>query len=261
MSELKGQRPASSASPDAHADREIALPGGSVAADREWAQNRIANFFRAQQQRPIMRKAANAPAPIVAAPTAQLQRSPDGKAKHQADSSHERAKKHVENADQPLEPGSPTKSQHGHGHGDHGFETTMEQQKHRVETGETPSGRKQPDGSDPPAPDSAGKFFSAAHEAEALLAARADLAKKLSAGTVAATTPSGKPARSRSIVFTSRKEGFGQSAVVDPSAATRTAVADKAVLRRAFVVFEYVPSLGAGTNPASWRPLTYYPTK
>lgn len=236
--------------------------GRGVAADRAWAQQRIRNHFAANRAPSIFAK----PQPGV------IFRKPQpGTPQHdyKKDSGRQRAEQRVAGADQPLEPGAnahPKAAQHGHGHADHGHQTTMDQQKQRVVTGQTASGRTHyPDNTPLPPRSKSSRFLSPQHEAEALGRARRELQQKLDAKDPLwwpPTNPDGSPKRPEGgiVVTTNRPEGFGDRAVKVPNVQPRQAAADTTtVLRRAQVVYEYVQSLGDGSKEAHWRPVTYFP--
>lgn len=165
-------------------------------------------------------------------------------------------------ADQPLDPGktpdSQGKSLKGHGHGDHGHQVTPQQQGDRIRTRITPSGRT---GRAISAPSS---FGSPEAEAEALKKGRAKLEKALKDKTIEPFANDPEPTRFETEVESGRKEGFGRREVkakgpdgktlkdANGKIQTRT---DPKPLRRARVVFEYVPSA------REWRLLTYYPVE
>lgn len=167
-----------------------------------------------------------------------------------------RAEQTTGRADQPLEPVDPDKSQHGHGHADHGHQTTAEQQGDRIRTGITPSGR-------------AGKpvskvshFHSPETEAEALGRARRQLKSDRKAGAVTNFDADGEPTRHGVVVPTNRRDGYGHrvikqkdasGTVLKDSSGKPLTTTDPTALRQAKVIWEYVPRKNA------WHPVTYYP--
>jgi hypothetical protein len=160
-----------------------------------------------------------------------------------------RAEKRAGSVDQPLEPTNPKKASHGHGHADHGAQTTAADQAKRVETGETPGGRTTPKGRP------ASRFRSPEAEVEALGRAR----RKLDAdGPPKFDSVTGEPNRRMYDVETTSPGGFGTRHIPKKDAAGKAlkpyaAEADPSILRRARVIFEYVPSKDA------WHPVTYFP--
>jgi hypothetical protein len=189
-----------------------------------------------------------------------------------------RAERTVSQADRPLENPHPAMAQHGHGHADHGYQTTDAQQAIRVRTGATPGGSTLSNGSSPPPPNRASRFSSAEAEAEALGRGRRALEADLQDGQVHQYTDpvSGgptyvdpatrEPVRHPVNVTTNRLRGFANGSYVpqkDPvtnlpvqdAAGNRIPVRDAMPLRRARVVWEYVSSTG------EWRPVSYFPRK
>lgn len=165
-------------------------------------------------------------------------------------SSRARAENTVSRADQPLEPMDPDRATHGHGHADHGHQTTDAQQARRVETGKSPSNRKTRKGQH------ASRFHSPEAEAEALGRART----KLTRDKPSPYDENGLPNRHRVVVETNRRDGFGRRQVARTDASGKTikpleAEADATVLKKAMVIFEYVPSKN------EWHPVTYYPVQ
>jgi hypothetical protein len=189
-----------------------------------------------------------------------------------------RAERAVSQVDRPLDNPNPAMAQHGHGHADHGYQTTDAQQAIRVQTGATPGGRTLSNGSSPPPPNRAARFSSAAAEAEALGRGRRALEADLQDGQVHQYTdpvsggptyvdPATRgPVRHPVNVTTNHPRGFANSSYVpqkDPitnlpvqdATGKRIPVRDAMSLRRARVVWEYVPSTDV------WRPVTYFPRK
>ena len=188
-----------------------------------------------------------------------------------AEQSRVRAERTTAAVDQPLENPDPKAADHGHGHAWHGWQTTSEQQRTRVETGVAP------DGTPNQFTGTASRFRSPQAEAEALGRARRQLEADLRRGAVpsyvdpvtGATTyvdpATGRVTRYRVVVSTNDPRGFADSALVarrvgGPTSAMvvdasgrRVADIVEAVRMRARVSFEYVPSTG------EWRPVTYFP--
>lgn len=177
--------------------------------------------------------------------------------------STQRAERTVQRADRPLENPAPSASTRGHGHADHGHQTTDAQQANRVRTGVTPGGRT---GS---AAGRASRFESPEAEAEALGRARRALDRQLASESATGAPPNvdpvtGQPRRIPVTVPTNRPGGYGTSQVVQRAPAPSTAIAPDASgarvpvtsttpLPNARVVWEYVPSTG------EWHPVTYFP--
>jgi hypothetical protein len=162
----------------------------------------------------------------------------------------------VSRADQPLEPAHPGMATHGHGHGDHGYQTTPAQQSNRIRTGVAPSGRV----SHPPS--KASSFHSPEAEAEAFGTARGQLQKDLRSGGVSPFDANGEPTRYKSIVETSDTKGFGYQEVKQKDASGQVirdasglplTTTNPTPLKKANVILEYVPSTG------EWHPVTYFP--
>lgn len=158
-------------------------------------------------------------------------------------------------ADQPLEPVNPNGSTHGHGHADHGYQTTAAQQGDRIRTGVTPSGRVAPSSK-------ASHFHSPEAEAEALGRARRQLAADQRSGAVSNLNEAGHPTRHAVTVPTNRRDGYGHrvvkqrdasGAVIKDSSNRPLTTTDPNPTRQAKVVWEYVPSKN------QWHPVTYYP--
>jgi hypothetical protein len=158
----------------------------------------------------------------------------------------------------------------GHGHARHGHQTTEAQQALRVSTGIAPDGVLAPTRR-------ASHFRSPEAEAEALGRARRQLHEDLRNGIIQPYVDhrtgeesfvhptTGEPKRHALVVRTTDPRGFGNSAqvarrVAGPGTPYLKDSAGNLVPERvggprmtAFVVFEYVQSLGA------WRELSYYP--
>jgi hypothetical protein len=203
---------------------------------------------------------------------AQAELNKRSKQQYQEQYSEQRAQKTASQADQPLENPLPNASTHGHGHVDHGYQTTDLQQGDRIRTGITPSGRSG-------APVSkVSKFHSATSEIEALGRGRKKLKDDIANGLIpqnqrfpdpATGKPTyvnpvnGAPTRHKVTVTTDNPKGFGYKIVKDKDPVTgqvqRNAagqpltIADPTPIKSAIIVWEYVPS------KATWRPLTYYP--
>jgi hypothetical protein len=174
----------------------------------------------------------------------------------QAQERRRRAKQTTGSADQPLEPVNPDKAQHGHGHGDHGHQTTAEQQGERIRTGITPSGRAGKPVS------KASHFHAPEAEAEAIGRARRQLKADRESGAVSNFDEAGEPARHSITVPTNRKDGYGHrvvkqkdasGAVIKDASNKPLTTTDPTPLRQAKVVWEYVPSKN------QWHPVTYFP--
>ncbi len=187
-----------------------------------------------------------------------------------AEQSRLRAERTTASADQPLENPHPNASSHGHGHARHGWQTTDEQQRLRVETGTTPDGGVGRTGS-------ASRFRDAQAEAEALGRARRQLEADIERGSVSSYTQpvtggatyvdpvSGRPMRHEVRVESGDPRGFADSAfvarrvggptseIVVDAAGRRVVDVVVAPQRHALVSFEYVPSTG------EWRPVSYFP--
>jgi Domain of unknown function (DUF4157) len=189
-----------------------------------------------------------------------------------AQSSEQRAANRTSKADQPLENPHPNASTQGHGHGDHGYQTTDIQQGDRIRTQMTPSGRMGAPINNP------SKFRSPQAEAEALgRGARqrdADIAGGLVppnkrfpdpiTGNPTYVDPvTGEPTRYTTFVTTDSPKGFGYKVTKQRDPVTNQilrdangqplTVADSTPIKRAIIVWEYSPSKG------TWNPLTYYP--
>jgi hypothetical protein len=174
----------------------------------------------------------------------------------QAQERRRRAERTTGHADQPLEPIDPAKSQHGHGHGDHGYHTTAAQQGDRIRTGITPSGRAGKPVS------KASHFHSPEAEAEAIGRARRQLKTDQKAGSVTNFDAEGEPTRHGVTVPTNRKDGYGHrvvkqkdasGTVIKDSSGKPLTTTDPTALRQAKVIWEYVPSKN------EWHPVTYFP--
>ena len=174
----------------------------------------------------------------------------------QAQERRRRAEQTTGHADQQLEPVNPDKAQHGHGHGDHGHQTTADQQGARIRTGITPSGRAGKTVS------KASHFHTPEAEAEAIGRARRQLQADQRAGTITELDAAGEPTRHSVTELTNRRDGFGHRVVKEKDAAgavikdasgqplTQT---DPTPLRQAKVIWEHVPSKN------DWHPVTYSP--
>ncbi|MDR7268564.1 YD repeat-containing protein [Pelomonas saccharophila] len=178
-----------------------------------------------------------------------------------------RAEQTVAGVDLPLESPSPIASRIGHGHGDHGHQTSFSEQATRVRTGISPTGRSAPTSK-------ASKFVSPEAEAEAIGRGTEELMRALGRGVVPPgvidgrgmptfVEPNGLPVRYSVIVSTNQPGGFGKSVVKLKNAATGAVFYDgfglpvtqisPTVLMSAKIIWEYVPSIGG------WRQVTYYP--
>ena len=212
------------------------------------------------------------PAPLSAKQQAKLN--------HRKEQSRRRAIQTTQQADRPLEPTNPNKSTHGHGHSDHGWQTTEAQQSQRIRDGITPGGRTDEQVA------KVTHFHSPEAEAEALGRARTKLNAALRLGSVPPFDPAtGEPNRHKIVVETHRKDGFGSRVVkqrdnsgtvlkdssnkplteterqqkIDPKTGTPMVdtdgqpIMEPVPMMHATFIFEYVPSSG------EWHPVTYYP--
>jgi Domain of unknown function (DUF4157) len=190
-----------------------------------------------------------------------------------AQSSEQRAASRTSQADQALENPLPNASRHGHGHADHGYQTTDVQQGNRIRTGIPPSGR-----TNAPAVSKTSKFNSPRSEAEALGRGKGKLETDIANGHIppdkrfpdpATGKPTyvdpttGAPTRHKISVTTDDPNGFGYKIVKqrDPitgqilrdAAGQPLTIADPAKINSATIIWEYVPGQGV------WHPVTYYP--
>jgi hypothetical protein len=190
-----------------------------------------------------------------------------------AQSSEKRAANRTSRADQALENPLPNASRHGHGHADHGYQTTDVQQGDRIRTGIPPSGR-----TNAPAVSKTSKFNSPRSEAEALGRGEGKLETDIANGLIPANKrfpdpvtgkptyvdPTiGAPTRHKISVTTDDPNGFGYKIVKqkDPItgqvlrdvAGQPLTIADPTKIKSATIIWEYVPSQGI------WHPVTYYP--
>ncbi len=248
------------------------------------AQEAVANPTP-RMPRPASGSSSQAPDPVSTSPNAPavdnwltqqgvrpaLGARSENREQYEARSRRQRAENAVARADQSLENPKPNAADAGHGHGRHGNQTTDIQQAERVVTGRYPD--DPPTGPLPPGQNPArraSRFGSPEAEAEALARGRADLNAQLAAQSAAngGTPPpysdpvSRVPMRIRSVVETSRPEGFGSSQVAltgpdgQPTldgSGNRVSVADPSRLGHARIVWEYVRSID------EWRPVTYFP--
>lgn len=159
-----------------------------------------------------------------------------------------RATNTTSKADKPLEPVSPTKSTHGHGHSKHGHQTTAQQQKDRVATGNAKV---------------ASKFSNPKMEAEALGRGKKALNEKIKNENIP-KFKNGEPNRVTVIVGTNNPKGFGNAYVrkldnngnpIRDSNGQYVTEKSKDVLKNTKIIYEYVPSKN------DWSPVTYYPVK
>ncbi|WP_298771761.1 DUF6531 domain-containing protein [uncultured Shewanella sp.] len=177
------------------------------------------------------------------------------KSEWKAKNSRDRASKTVENADQTLEPNNPRKAQHGHGHAEHGSQTTASQQENRIVTGIKPSGEQG-------APTSkASKFITPQAEAEALGRGRRQLNDDLMNQNIPTMTADG-PNRHAVTVNTNNPEGYGERWIRSKDSSGRNLrdsqgnfipEKDDVKLAQAKLIYEYVPST------SKWEPVTYFP--
>jgi hypothetical protein len=186
-----------------------------------------------------------------------------------AQSSEQRAQNTVSKTDQPLENPRANAAQEGHGHSDHGYQTTDTQHGDRIRTRVTPSGRVGKPVS------KSSKFNSPQSEAEAAGRGRTALEKDLANGNVVDTYPdpvtgkptyidpaTGAPTRHTVSVTSNKPNGFGYKIVKQKDAAGNVlrdasnqplTTADPTPVRNATVAWEYVPSKG------EWHIVTHYP--
>lgn len=167
-----------------------------------------------------------------------------------------RAVRITEAADKPLEPTNPNKSTEGHGHADHGAQTTEAQQGQRIKDGTTPSGRQAN------APSKTSKFNSPEQEAEALRLGRKGMDANAANGYPPYDPVTGEPNRCPVDVTTNDPEGFGSQTTraKNPDGTNMrdangdyVPVTNPTPLSGAKIIYEYVPSTG------KWEPVTYYP--
>jgi hypothetical protein len=181
------------------------------------------------------------------------------KEKYKKEQGHQRAIQTVGQADQALEPPNPNMAQHGHGHAEHGYQTTAQQQTDRIRTGVKPSGEAG-------APVSKTSHFTSPEaEAEALGRGRRQLEADIKSGKVDPGYKDGKSVRHEVVVETNRPEGFGAGYAKDKDPVTGKVKkdasqlpltkADPDALKKAKVVFEFRPSQN------DWAPVTYFPIK
>ncbi|WP_218079759.1 hypothetical protein [Anthocerotibacter panamensis] len=174
------------------------------------------------------------------------------------ENSRNRAEQTVSQADQMLEPINPQKATHGHGHADHGYQTTEVQQGHRIRTKITPSGRMGKRLSQ------VSHFHSPEAEAEALSRASRKLEAELRSGQIANFDITGEPKRHEVLVKTNREDGFGYAVIkqrdvlgniLRDSLGLPLTTTETNPLKQAKVIFEYIPSKDI------WHPVTYYPER
>lgn len=171
-----------------------------------------------------------------------------------------RAKRTTARADKPLEPTNPKKAKQGHGHDEHGWQTTDAQQEQRIRDGTKPSGQQ-----GRPA-EKVSRFDTPEQEAEALRLGREQLDRDIADGKVAKYDPTpsepNRPTRHTVEVTTTESEGFGSqwSRKRNPDGtamkdANGSFVPEKwgTPPRTAKLVYEYVPSTD------TFEPVTYYP--
>lgn len=159
-----------------------------------------------------------------------------------------RATNTTSKADKPLEPVSPEKATQGHGHSKHGHQTTAQQQKDRVATGNAKV---------------ASKFSNPKMEAEALGRGKKALNEKIKNENIP-KFKNGEPNRVTVIVGTNNPKGFGNAYVrkldnngnpIRDSNGQYVTEKSKDVLKNTKIIYEYVPSKN------DWSPVTYYPVK
>lgn len=169
----------------------------------------------------------------------------------------EQAVETLKHVDQSLENTSRDRSGHGHGHKDHGYQTRLHAHRQRVETGQSPSGRR---GKTRRKPESSAKFYGPEAELEALRLADEELQRVLQLHNTPAMR-NGQPNRVVVEVTSTSPRGFGggYKAKLDsngrpvPSASSGYEAVPAKKLQRARVVYEYVPSSN------TWAPVTYHP--
>lgn len=152
-----------------------------------------------------------------------------------------------------------SKQRMGHGHAEHGYQTTAKQQKERIATGKKPSGTMEK-----PLKPLVSKFSSPQLEAEALRKEEKALQQKLKAGNIPNFKKNGEPNRVTVIVPSSNKNGFGKSwkQKLDNNGnpmrdknGNYVPEKNSTPLKNAQINYEYVPS------QKTWNPVTYYPIK
>ncbi len=154
----------------------------------------------------------------------------------------DRVRAGVNNIDQPLDNPHPQAASEGHMHADHGAHTTDAQQAHRIETGVTPGGRV----AKPPRTST--RFRTPEAELEAVGRAR----RQLDLASPPTTKSNGDPNRHIVIVSSADPRGFASGyherridATGKPilrADGSRVSGYRPGILRRAKVIFEWVPS-------------------
>ena len=164
----------------------------------------------------------------------------------------------LKQVDQPLENTTKTRSSHGHGHRDHGFQTGLDDHLKRVTTGKGPSGHRGRSGR---GPTSSAKFYNPEAELEALRKAENKLQEMLESGQLSKLDDGGQPARIDVVVTSDHPRGFGggyrAKTAMDGKLIRHHAGGYQAEpvkkIKSAIVVFEHLPSSD------TWVPVTYYP--
>jgi hypothetical protein len=163
----------------------------------------------------------------------------------------------VSKADQKLEPVNPNKAKHGHGHAEHGSQTTAIQQERRIVTGIKPSGEL----GNPTS--KASKFLSPEAEVEALDSGRAKLEQEITDHNIPKIV-NGEPNRHAVMVESNKREGFGERWVRAKDSNGKNLKnkdgsfiphKDPVKLNKAKLIYEYVPSKN------KWETVTYFPVE
>lgn len=174
-----------------------------------------------------------------------------------SNSEKQKAIKVTEDADKPLEPVNPNKAQHGHGHAEHGHQTTETQQENRIRTGVKPSGEQGNQTS------KASKFSTPEKESEALNKGRNKLEAEVEADSIP-TMVNGEPNRHAVTVESGDADGFGERWVRSKNESGQNLKdandkfipeKDSVKLGKAKLIYEYVPTKGV------WEPVTYFPVE
>jgi len=167
------------------------------------------------------------------------------------------AQEKISKADQPLEPINPNKAKHGHGHAEHGSQTTPIQQEHRIVTGVKPSGEQ----GNPTS--KASKFLTPEAEVEALDRGREKLEQEIKDHNIPKMV-NGEPNRHAVMVESNKHEGFGERWVRAKGSNGKNLKnedgsfipqKDPVKLNKAKLIYEYVPSKN------KWETVTYFPVE
>lgn len=214
-------------------------------------------LLRSKAKRAVATNPVSKPVKKAGLPKPKPKSIENAKERYNKAQSHERAKRTADNADKPLEPSNSKKAKVGHGHAEHGYQTTAKQQKERIGTGKKPSGAM-----DIRPAKTASKFSSPQLEAEALRKGEKALQQKLKAGNIPNFKKNGEPNRVTVIVPSSNKDGFGQSWTrkldnngnpMRDKNGNYVSEKNSTPLKNALITYEYVPS------QKTWNPVTYYP--